>query len=53
MLDPMFANAAVGNYFNAADDQTVRIGKSGDTLYVKPVFFSRFVLKPRNMNPSC
>jgi CubicO group peptidase (beta-lactamase class C family) len=47
-VDKMFANAAVGKYYNASDDQMVRIGKSGSTLYAKPTFFSRFELKPLN-----
>jgi hypothetical protein len=41
-LDATFANKAVGKYYSATDDHTIRIGKSGETLYVRPIFFSQF-----------
>jgi len=45
-FDPTFAKAAAGTYTNAVDDYVVQIRISGDSLYAKPTFFSRFELRP-------
>ena len=45
-LDEVLAKTAVGKYYNAIDEHSVRIGKSGNTLYVMPIIFSQFELKP-------
>jgi CubicO group peptidase (beta-lactamase class C family) len=49
-FDATFANRVIGKYYNPTDNITLRIVKSEDALYARPIFFSQFEIQRLSNN---